>query len=160
MAKTTNALKIMHAMVGNDPKAHRLLNNARVNAQVAQLVHDARANGKKQMRKNQSQIEHEVSSGNVFADLGVANPQEALAKAQLARAICLLIEKEGATQAAVAERLGVDQPKVSALVRGRLKDFSTDRLLHFLLKLGHDVKINVQSKKAATAHANLQVALV
>jgi len=42
MAKTTNALKIMHAMVGNDPKAHRLLDNARVNAQVAQLVHDAR----------------------------------------------------------------------------------------------------------------------
>jgi ribosome-binding protein aMBF1 (putative translation factor) len=42
MAKTTNALKIMHAMVGNDPKSHRLLNNARVNAQVAQLIHDAR----------------------------------------------------------------------------------------------------------------------
>ena len=42
MAKTTNALRIMHAMVGNDPRAHRLLNNARVNAQVAQLVYDAR----------------------------------------------------------------------------------------------------------------------
>jgi ribosome-binding protein aMBF1 (putative translation factor) len=42
MAKTTNALKIMHAMVGNNPKAHRLLDNARVNAQVAQLVYDAR----------------------------------------------------------------------------------------------------------------------
>jgi len=42
MAKTTNALKIMHAMVGHDPKAHRLLDRARTNAQVAQLIHDAR----------------------------------------------------------------------------------------------------------------------
>ena len=101
-----------------------------------------------------------MSSGNVFADLGVAHPREALAKAQLARTICLLIEKEGLTQAAIAERLGIDQPKVSALVRGRLADFSTDRLLRFLLRLGHDVEINVQSKKGTAAHANLQVALV
>jgi predicted XRE-type DNA-binding protein len=112
------------------------------------------------MKRKPHPIEHEVSSGNVFADLGVTDPQEALAKAQLARAICLLIEKEGLTQEAVAERLGVDQPKVSALVRGRLKDFSTDRLLRFLVKLGHDVRINVQSKKATRAVANLQVALV
>ena len=112
------------------------------------------------MRKKNNQIEYEESSGNIFADLGVANPQEALAKAQLARAICLLVEKEGLTQRAIAERLGIDQPKVSALVRGRLKDFSTDRLLRFLLRLGHDVKINVNSKKGNAAHANLRVALV
>jgi predicted XRE-type DNA-binding protein len=112
------------------------------------------------MRKARNKIEHEVSSGNIFADLGVAHPEEALAKAQLARAICLLIEKEGLTQKAVAGRLGIDQPKVSALVRGRLADFSTDRLLRFLLKLGHDVRINVQSKKAAMGQAHFQVALV
>ena len=112
------------------------------------------------MRKKPKYIEHEVSSGNVFADLGVPHAEEALAKAQLARAICLLIEKEGLTQKAVAERLHIDQPKVSALVRGRLTDFSTDRLLRFLLNLGHDVKINVQSKKATRAHANVEVALV
>jgi len=112
------------------------------------------------MKKRTHQIEHEVGSGNIFADLGVAHPEEALAKAQLARAICLLIEKEGLTQRAVAQRLGIDQPKVSALVRGRLADFSTDRLLRFLLRLGHDVRINVQSKRNTTAHANLQVAMV
>jgi len=112
------------------------------------------------MRKVSKHIEHEVSSGNVFADLGVPHPEEALAKAQLARAICLLIEKEGLTQKAIAARLGIDQPKVSALVRGRLADFSTDRLLRFLLSLGHDIKINVQSKGATAAPADLQVALV
>jgi len=111
------------------------------------------------MRNTPKRIEHEISSGNVFADLGVPHPEEALAKAQLARAICLLIEKEGLTQKAIAMRLGIDQPKVSALVRGRLADFSTDRLLRFLLSLGYNVKINVQSKKAS-APANLQVALV
>lgn len=106
-----------------------------------------------------SHIEFELSSGNVFADLGVANPEKALAKAKLARAICLLIEKEGLTQKAAAERLGIDQPKISALVRGRLADFSTDRLLQLLLRLGHDIKISVRAKKA-TAAAQLQVALV
>ncbi|MEI8196827.1 MAG: helix-turn-helix transcriptional regulator [Phycisphaerae bacterium] len=112
------------------------------------------------MRKTTKHIEHEISSGNVFADLGVANPEEALAKAQLARAICLLVEKEGLTQQALAQRLGIDQPKVSALVHGRLKDFSTDRLLRLLLRLGHDVKINVQSRRARTSPAILQVAVV
>jgi predicted XRE-type DNA-binding protein len=112
------------------------------------------------MRKKSSRIEHEISSGNVFADLGVPHPEEALAKTQIARAICLLIEKEGLTQRAIAKRLGIDQPKVSALVRGRLTDFSTDRLLRFLLKLGHHVKINIQSKKASPDQAILQVALV
>jgi predicted XRE-type DNA-binding protein len=112
------------------------------------------------MKKKNQPIEHEISSGNVFADLGVVHPEEALAKAQLARAICLLIEKEGLTQRAVAQRLRIDQPKVSALVRGRLTDFSTDRLLRFLLRLGHNVRINVQSKKSAAARANLQVAMI
>jgi predicted XRE-type DNA-binding protein len=111
------------------------------------------------MRKTEKPIEYELSSGNVFADLGVANPEEALAKAQLARAICLLIEREGLTQHAAATRLGIDQPKVSALVRGRLREFSVDRLLRLLLRLGHDVRINVRARKA-TKTANLQVALV
>jgi predicted XRE-type DNA-binding protein len=112
------------------------------------------------MKRKPKKIEHEVGTGNVFADLGVRNPEEALAKAQLARAICLLIEGEGLTQEAISERLGIDQPKVSALVRGRLAEFSTDRLLRFLLRLGHDVKINVRSQKATKTPAHLQVALV
>lgn len=112
------------------------------------------------MRERTRHIEHELSSGNVFADLQVPNPAEALAKAQLARAICLLIESEGLTQQAVAQRLGVDQPKVSALVRGRLKEFSTDRLLRFLIRLGHDVKISIRSRRSVRTPASLEVAVV
>lgn len=116
-------------------------------------------NGNDNMRKTRNTIEHEVGSGNVFADLGVANPDEALAKAQLARAICLLVEDEGLTQKALAERLGIDQPKVSALMRGRLKDFSTERLLRLLLRLGHDVTIRIKSRRTKAPVANLEVAV-
>lgn len=112
------------------------------------------------MPKKPLNIEYEVGSGNVFADLGVPHPEEALAKAKLARAICLLIEAESLTQKAVAQRLGIDQPKVSALMRGRLAEFSTDRLLRFLLRLGHDVNINIRSRKARSPHARIEVAVV
>ena len=82
-----------------------------------------------------------VGSGNVFEDLGYPRPAEALAKAELARKIGALIAKRGLTQAAAAEVLQVDQPKVSALVRGRLAGFSLDRLVRFLVLLGSDVEI-------------------
>jgi predicted XRE-type DNA-binding protein len=83
------------------------------------------------------------SSGNVFADLGLADPEEALAKTELARQIGALLAERGLTQAQAAGLLGVDQPKVSALVRGRLEGFSLDRLLRFLLALDRDVEIRV-----------------
>jgi len=70
-----------------------------------------------------------VSSGNVFADLGLPNPEEALAKAELAHKIALLIQNKGLTQVQTAKLLGVDQPKVSALLRGRLSGFSLERLM-------------------------------
>lgn len=112
------------------------------------------------MRRRANEIEHEVSSGNVFADLALPDAEQALAKAKLARAICLLVEDEGLDQRAVAARLGIDQPKVSALLRGRLADFSTDRLLRFLLRLGHDVRISIAAQKATADHVSLQVAVV
>ena len=61
-----------------------------------------------------------VGSRNVFADLGHPRPAEALAKAELARKIGAIIDRRGLTQAAAAEVLEIDQPKVSALTRGRL----------------------------------------
>jgi len=97
-----------------------------------------------------------VSSGNVFADLGLANPEEALAKAELALRIAELIRARGLTQKQAAELLHVDQPKVSALVRGQLAGFSLERLMRFLLLLGQDIRITVQ--KRARARARVLVA--
>ena len=83
------------------------------------------------------------SSGNVFADLGVSNPEEALVKARLAHVIAESVKSRGLTQARAAELLGIDQPKVSCLVRGQLAGFSIDRLFRFVTLLGSDIEITV-----------------
>jgi predicted XRE-type DNA-binding protein len=74
-----------------------------------------------------------AGTGNVFEDLGHRRTAEALAKAKLVRKIGALIGKRRLTQAAAAEVLQIDQPKVSALVRGRLAGFSLDRQVRFLV---------------------------
>lgn len=99
-----------------------------------------------------------VGSGNVFADIGHPRPAEALAKAELARKIGAIIEHRGLTQAAAAAVLEVDQPKVSALIRGRLAGFSLDRLVRFLVLLGHDVEIVVKARPRAASQARVLVA--
>src|ERR1039457_3828609 len=89
-------------------------------------------------------VEFEVGSGNVFADLGLSNPEERLTKATLATQISDSIAEFGLTQQQAAARLGIDQPKVSSILRGRLRGFSTDRLMSFLNALDRDVIITIQ----------------
>ena len=84
------------------------------------------------------------SSGNVFADLGFKNPEELLAKAELVQRVCDIIADRKLTQVRAAKILGIDQPKISALMRGKLDGFSTDRLLRFLNALGSDVEIVIR----------------
>lgn len=83
------------------------------------------------------------SSGNVFADLQIRNPGQYLAKAELAAKILAIVQQRGMTQAATGRLLGINQPKVSALLNGRLDGFSSDRLFRFLNALGCDVRISV-----------------
>lgn len=93
------------------------------------------------------------SSGNVFADLGLPDPDEHLAKAQLASRINDIIDDLSLTQSEVAKLLGVDQPKVSALMRGRLAGFSLARLFGFLNALHYDVQIVIKRKpRSKSAH--------
>jgi predicted XRE-type DNA-binding protein len=87
------------------------------------------------------------SSGNVFADLGLPNAEERLLKAQLAVQIRRFIEQKGWTQSEAAEAIGLDQPKVSNLLRGRLSGFSVDRLLNVLNRLGHNVEVRISAKE-------------
>jgi predicted XRE-type DNA-binding protein len=98
-----------------------------------------------------------ASSGNVFQDLEVAQPEEALAKAELMARIAEVIARKKLTQAAAAKLLGVDQPKVSALLRGRMSGFSTDRLIRFLTILGSDVQIVVRHRPRARMRGHLEV---
>ena len=85
------------------------------------------------------------SSGNVFADLGFTDAEDLLAKANLALHIRHVIEARGLTQVQAAHLLGIDQPKVSSIINGRLDGFSTDRLMRFLNDLGCDVQISVSA---------------
>lgn len=87
------------------------------------------------------------STGNVFADLGLPAPEERLAKAKLAAEIARVIAARRLTQRAAAHLMGIDQPKVSHLLHGRLAGFSTDRLLTWLTALGRDVEIIVRTPR-------------
>ncbi|HEU5330363.1 MAG TPA: helix-turn-helix transcriptional regulator, partial [Thermomicrobiales bacterium] len=102
------------------------------------------------------EVDYTIGSDNVFADLGIPKPEEALAKAELARQIGLIIERRRLTQVEAARLLGIDQPKVSALRQGKLKGFSTERLLRFLTALNCDVEI-VLTPRAASANARIHV---
>lgn len=87
---------------------------------------------------------YEISSGNVFADLGLPDAGGRLAKAKLAHQISVLIHNAGLNQASASSRLGIDQPKVSNLLRGRLSLFSTERLMHFLTLLDQEIIMTVR----------------
>ena len=93
---------------------------------------DLRAGASRSNRRAVARIPVERSSGNVFEDIGLAQSAELLVKSEIAARIALIIEKRGLTQAKAAEILGIDQPSVSDLVRGRLRGFSSDRLFRFL----------------------------
>lgn len=97
-------------------------------------------------KKRQVKIAVTQGSGNVFADLGFAKPAEELAKAKLANRIRVILKDRHLTQIAAAELMGIDQPKVSALLNGRLANFSSERLMRLLTALGQDVDIVIRAK--------------
>jgi predicted XRE-type DNA-binding protein len=92
-------------------------------------------------------VNYTRGSGNVFSDLGLPDADERLLKAQLAVQIRRFIEQKDWTQAEAAEAVGLDQPKVSNLLRGRLAGFSVDRLLNILNRLGHNVEVRISAKE-------------
>ena len=97
------------------------------------------------------------SSGNVFADLGLPNPEQELMKAKLALQIYRIIKNRGFTQAEAATILGIRQPHVSLLMRNRAGSFSVGRLMEFLTALGHDVQVSVT--RSRKHHGEMSVIL-
>lgn len=107
--------------------------------------------------KKDTKVSVEQSSDNVFADLRLDSPQQRLAKAELAHRICEVIQARELTQSKAAELMGIDQPKVSALVRGRLQGFSIERLIHCLNDLGQEVEISIRPTRPARRRGTLRV---
>ena len=104
-----------------------------------------------------NRIEVEKGSGNVFADIGLPNPEERLARADLAIRIGEAIRARRLTQTRAAHILRIDQPKISRLLRGQLSGFSTERLIHCLTLLGPDVEITVKPAPRSRRQGHLRV---
>ncbi len=96
-------------------------------------------------------LDRQISGGNVFADLGLADAEEHLVKASLVLKIGRIIEQRGLTQTSAAKEMGIDQPKVSAMLAGQFRGYSVERLMRFLVALGQDVEIVVKPSKRGTA---------
>lgn len=90
----------------------------------------------------------EESSGNVFADLGIAKPEDALAKARLMHLIKAAIERDGLTQVEAAKRAGIAQSDVSNIVRGRGRTYSMERLFDIIHALGGNITIQAEIGKS------------
>jgi predicted XRE-type DNA-binding protein len=99
-------------------------------------------------------------TGNVFADLGYADAEERQTKLRLAFTINDVIARRRLTQAAAAEKLGINQPKVSALANYKLDGFSVERLMTFLTALDQDVEIVIRKKPRSRAAARISVVAV
>ena len=101
--------------------------------------------------------EYTSSSGNVFADLGLPESDELLAKAALADQIAGIVGHRRLTQLETARVLGTGQPKVSELLAGKLDGFSIERLIRYLNALDRDVQIVVTPKPRNRDHATVRV---
>lgn len=102
-------------------------------------------------------VEFEISSGNVFADLGLPDAEKLKIKSGLVFEIDEAIRRLGLTQEQAARRMGIPQPKVSGLMRGDFANFSERKLMDCLTRLGYDIEITVKRAEAEIGHLVLAV---
>jgi predicted XRE-type DNA-binding protein len=101
----------------------------------------------------------EEGSGNVYTDLGYSNSDTMLVKAQLAAKIAEIVQRRALTQAQTAEILGLTQPKISALLKGRFRGISEHRLLECLTRLGRDVHIVIKPAPRSRSNGRLTLSV-
>jgi predicted XRE-type DNA-binding protein len=103
-------------------------------------------------------IEVQRSSGNVFADLGLADADKLKIKTGLVIEIRKAMRSHGLTQQDAAKRMGITQPKVSDMMRGDFTNLSERKLMDCLTRLGYDIEIKVRPSKSETGHLSLALA--
>ena len=103
-------------------------------------------------------IDVELSSGNVFADLRLPDAEKLKIKSGLVIEITKAIRRLNLTQAEAAERMGITQPKVSALLRGEFSNLSERKLMDCLNRLGYDIEIKVRLATKRVGHLKLAIA--
>ena len=97
-------------------------------------------------------------SGNVFADLGLANGDDLAIETELLRRIITIVRERKLSQRVAARVLGVDQPKVCALMNGKTRGYSIARMIRFLAALDQDVEIRIKPKPRSRPRAVVRVA--
>jgi predicted XRE-type DNA-binding protein len=113
---------------------------------------------KKRTPKNHDEeIEFTTGSGNVYADFGFPNSEEAKTKAELAMLITNILKEKNVTQHQAADIMGIDQPKVSKITRGLVSEFSIERLMKFVISLGFDIEIIPKPHHLKTSHPSIHV---
>ena len=113
---------------------------------------------KKTAARTLNGIEVEMGSGNVFADLGLPDADKLKIKSGLVIEITKAMRRLGLTQKAAAERMGVPQPKVSAMLRGDFTNLSERKLMDCLNRLGYDIEIKVKPTTDPVGHLMLALA--
>ncbi|WP_342655518.1 helix-turn-helix transcriptional regulator [Pseudomonas sp. F3-2] len=104
--------------------------------------------------------EIEKGSANVYADLGIANAKEMLVKAQLAAKIGSILKARHLTQVQAAEILGLPQPKVSEMLRGKFRGISESKMIDCLARLGRDVQIVIKAAPRSRREGRVEVVFV
>ena len=102
-------------------------------------------------------IEVETGSGNVFADLGLPDAEKLKIKSGLVIEITCVVRKLGLTQEEAGRRMGIPQPKVSALLRGDFANLSERKLMDCLNRLGYDIEIKVKPAAEPVGHLTLAI---
>lgn len=102
-------------------------------------------------------VKVEMGTGNVYADLGYDAADEMLIKAELVTKIAEIVKRRGLTQSQAAVLLGLTQPKLSNLLRGRFRGISERRLMDCLTKLGRDVQIIVKAAPRSRGNGRLSI---
>lgn len=108
------------------------------------------------MRK---EVEHTPSGGNVFADLGLANADESLFKAQLTVQILRFVEQKSWTPEEASATTNLSRSEMADLTRGRFTAFTIDRLLNILNRLGHNVEVRISAEESAPEEAQTLVTI-
>ncbi len=108
--------------------------------------------------KKRKLIEFEEGSGNVFADLGLKDADQLLARAQIGYHVFKILEDKRLKQREIADLLGVAQPDVSHLMNGHFSRFTTDKLLDFLKRLDRKVTIKVSPHHKGEPYQQVMIA--
>ena len=105
------------------------------------------------------EIKVHSSSGNIFADLGIPNPDELLVKAELVHQISEIISTRQLTESETLELLSIDRSTLNNLLRGKLSEFSIEILFRFINILGSNIEIYVIANGRSDRQAQTRIVM-